>query len=271
MKLKLVKATQGWTWVKQGIQAARQQPMGFIGLLSLFGCSALLLVGVAGQLGAALVIGAMPLMWMGFMLATRRVLTGQRITPVVMLEPVRGPSAPKRDFLLLGGVYVLLSLTMMEVAQWLGPDPDALQKIMSTTEDAAELLSNPLVQSDMLWRVGLTLPVSLLFWHTPALVLWGRVPVAKSIFFSAVATWRNLGAFTVYGLGWGALLLLIALLDRMILALIPVPFVANVLAVMASMWLAAAFYASLYFTVVDCFEAQKTPPADPTEPTDIIV
>lgn len=257
MKLKLVKASQGLVWFRQGVLACRQQPLGFIGLLGLVGSIALILVSLSGRLGQLLVVSAMPLAWMGFMLATRRALTGQRITPTVMIEALKGADAPKREFAMLGAVYLLATLLVLELAQWLGPDPDALDKIMTGTQDTAELLMNPLVQEDMLWRTLLTIPVSLAFWHTPALVLWARVPVAKAVFFSAVATWRNLGAFLVYGLCWFGVMLMVALADRALLAIIPEPMLANIVAIMASMWLVSAFYASLYFTVVDCFEPQK--------------
>lgn len=257
MKLKLVKASQGLVWVRQGILACRQQPLGFIGLLGLFGCTALLLVGLPARIGSMLIVGIMPVMWMGFMLATRRVLTGQRITLSVMFEALKGPEAPRRAFATLGAVYVLVTLLMLQVSQWLGPDPDAIDKLMSTTEDAAELFTNPLIQEDMMWRMLLTIPVSLVFWHTPALLLWARLPVAKALFFSAVATWRNIGAFMVYGMGWLGIMLAVALVDRALLAIIPEPLIGNMVAIVASMWVASAFYASLYFTVVDCFEPQQ--------------
>jgi hypothetical protein len=257
MKLKIVKASQGLVWVRQGMLACRKQPLGFIGLLGLVGFVALLLVGLPERIGALLVVGVMPLAWMGFMLATRRVLTGERITPTVMIEALKGRDAPRRDFALLGGAYILATLAVLQIAQWLGPDPDALEAIMQSTKDAAEMLSNPLVQEDMLWRMGLTVPISLIFWHTPALILWAHVPVGKALFFSAVATWRNLGAFCVYGLGWMGVVLAIALVDRVLLALVPEPMLANVVALAAGMWVASAFYASLYFTVVDCFEPQR--------------
>lgn len=269
MKLKLVKAAQGLVWVRQGALACRQQALGFIGLLGMVGMSALLMLGLPAGVGSLLVIGAMPLVWMGFMLATRRVLTGERVTPSVMIEAVKAPDSPRLNFALLGVAYILATQLVSVLAQWLGPDPDALQNIMETTKEVSDLVNNPLVQEDMIWRVALTLPVSLVFWHTPALVLWARLPVVKALFFSVVAVWRNLGAFVVYGLSWASIVIVAGLLDRVVLALIPVPLLGSALALAAGMWLAAAFYASLYFTVVDCFEPQAaagsaTPPATPT-------
>ncbi|MDO9238207.1 MAG: BPSS1780 family membrane protein [Aquabacterium sp.] len=254
MNLKLVKASQGLVWVRQGVLACRKQPLGFIGLLGLVGTVALLLLSLPEQMGA-LFVGVMPLVWMGFMLATRRALAGERITPAVMIEAIKQPDSPRLAFAQLGGAYILATLLVMQIAQWLGPDPEALDTIRKAAKDAAELITNPLVQQDMLWRAALTIPVSLIFWHTPALVLWARMPVGKALFFSAYATWRNLGAFIVYGASWLGILIVAGLLDRLLMLLIPIPAAADVIAVIAGMWLAGAFYASLYFTVVACFDA----------------
>lgn len=261
MKLRLVPASQGLHWVRQGLRITRMQPLGFIGLLGMVLASALLLAGLP-VVGPLIVVAAMPTIWMGFMLATRRVILGERAMPSVLIEALRGPEAPRAALLQLGGAYVLATLAVMTLAQWLGPGSDALGEAMDASKDAGEVLSDPLVLQDMLWRMGLSLPVSLLFWHTPALVLWGRLSVGKALFFSAVASWRNLGAFTVYGLGWAGILLALGLLDRLIHSVLGVPALTNMLAVVIGMAVAAAFYASLYFTVVDCFEAPKQPGSD---------
>jgi hypothetical protein len=263
MKLKLVKASQGLNWVKQGMQVCRRQPLNFIGLFGLVMSAAMLLITLP-VLGPLLVVGAMPLMWLGFMLATRRVLLGERVTPVVMLEALKGADSPRRVLAQLGGAYVMATLIVMQLAQFMGPGADVLADIFESAKDVSELATNPLVQQDVMWRMLLTLPVSLLFWHTPALVLWARLPVGKALFFSAVATWRNLGAFAVFGLSWGAVVLALAIADWALLTLLPIPLLANVLAIAVGMWITASFYASLYFTVVDCFEAQE-PSVTPTQ------
>ena len=95
--------------------------------------------------------------------------------------------------------------------------------------------------------------------------------MSKALFFSIVACWRNLGAFAVYGLGWFVVVLALGLLDRFLLSQLPVPMLGNILAISAGLWVASAFYASLYFTVVDCFESSAdtgTPPLDAEPHTD---
>ena len=113
-----------------------------------------------------------------------------------------------------------------------------------------------------MWRMGLTLPLSLVFWHTPALVYWGKLPVIKALFFSTVACWRNLGAFILFGLGWFGIAVAVAVADRALIAMVAEPMLVNTVVTMAAMWLASAFYASLYFTVVDCFEPQDIAPPE---------
>ena len=254
MNLKLVKASQGYVWMWRGLMIARQQPFNFVGLLGLCVSAALLLIGLP-VVGPLLVIGGMPLMWLGFILATRKALQGERFTPGVLFESFKGTDSPRRLLAQLAGAYVMATLLVMQLAQLLGPGAEEVAAVFETAENAADWVNNPLVQQDMMWRVLLTIPVSLLFWHTPALILWARMSVSKAFFFSIVACWRNLGAFAVYALCWFAVLLVVGLLDRFILSQLPVPFLGTVLGIAGGMWVASAFYASLYFTVVDCFDA----------------
>src|SRR5690606_37732929 len=54
-----------------------------------------------------------------------------------------------------------------------------------------------------LWiAMGLYLPLSLAFWHAPALVHWHQVTPGKSLFFSFVACIRNFAAMAMFGLSW---------------------------------------------------------------------
>lgn len=264
MKLHIVKASQGYVWVMQGLQICRRQPFNFIGLMGLCVSAAMLLIGLP-IVGPLLVLGAMPLMWLGFMQATHQTLQGQRPHPGVLFAAFRGAKSPRRALAQLAGGYVMATLVVMQLAQWFGPGSEELSVVFKEAESLAEVVNNPLFQQDMMWRALLTIPVSLLFWHAPALILWGRMSVSKALFFSLVACWRNLGAFAIYALCWVGVVVALGLFDRFVLSQIPVPLLGNVLAIACAMWVASAFYASLYFTVVDCFEApgKTAPPSEP--------
>ena len=70
----------------------------------------------------------------------------------------------------------------------------------------------PQVDTRTLWTLLLHTPLLVLFWHAPALVHWHGVTPVKSLFFSAVACFRNFGAFVVYSLAWLAVFLAIGFL-----------------------------------------------------------
>lgn len=257
MKLRIVPASSGWQWMRQGLQSLRRQPMNYMGLVGML-IGAAVLLATLPIVGPLVVVGVMPMVWLGFILATRRVVLGQRITPSVMIEAVRNPDSPRKPLTQLAGAYIAAVQAMMLLATLVGPGAEAVSEAMQAmqaAQDGSELVVSPVVLEDMLWRMALLVPISLVFWHAPALVLWAKLPVGKALFFSAVATWRNLGAFVVYGLSWVGALFALGLLDRLLLSAIPVPVLANALAFAGALALAGAFYASLYFTTVDCFEA----------------
>lgn len=266
MKLRINSPSKGFAWARQGWQVCARQPMGYAGLVGMVIAGALLMAGFP-FVGPLLVVGLMPLAWMGFMLATRRVMLKERLTPGVLIEAVRAPDSPRAAFSRLGVAYVAATFLVMLLAQLLGPGAEALADALEKAQDTNEVMTDPRVLQDMAWRVGLTWPVSLLFWHTPALTLWARLPLGKALFFSAVASWRNLGAFVVFGATWLVAMIGLAVLTRVVQQVIPVPAVANMLTFAGVLWLISCFYASLYFSVVDCFEnPQQADAAAPIEP-----
>lgn len=267
MKLRIVPASRGLVWLQQGLNVARQQPFHFMGLLGLVVSAAILLTSLP-LIGPLLVLTAMPAVWMGFMLASRRAMAGERVTPGVLLEAVRSESGARTVFVKLGAAYVIATLIVMQLAHIFGPGANVLGDVMEQSKTAGEVLNHPDVQRDLLWRLALSLPVSLLFWHTPALVMWARIPVGKALFFSGVASWRNLGAFLLYGIGWMTAIAALVVVDRFVLSFLP-QVLGSLLAVSGGLWLFSAFYASLYFSVTDCFDSTPSEPSGTSEQPDM--
>ena len=56
MKLRIVKASQGYVWLRQGLQVSLRQSFQFVGLLGLCVSAALLLIGLP-VVGPLLVVG----------------------------------------------------------------------------------------------------------------------------------------------------------------------------------------------------------------------
>ena len=56
----------------------------------------------------------------------------------------------------------------------------------------------------------------------------------------------------------------LAVLTRVVQQVIPLPALSNMLTFAGVLWLVSCFYASLYFSVVDCFEGAQQEGADAT-------
>ena len=112
------------------------------------------------------------------------------------------------------------------------------------------------------------LPLSLLFWHAPALVHWHGVPPVKSLFFSIVACWRNMGAFTLYGLAWMGVFagggILMSVLSAVLIVTLgeAAAAIAAGVMVLAVMVMASMMFTSTYFTFRDCFTPTETSTAE---------
>src|SRR5205807_2043559 len=111
-----------------------------------------------------------------------------------------------RQPLALTGLFFMymVGVTLLSVIPYIGVVVPLPEKI-----DLRELSMDPTYQARSVLMLALSTPVSLLFWHAPALVHWYGISPAKSLFFSGVAVMRNLGAMTLYGAGWIVLTLAI--------------------------------------------------------------
>ena len=154
MKLRIVPARQGLVWLRRGLEVARLQPFHLMGLLGLVVSAGILLAGVP-LLGPMVVVAAMPLVWAGFMLATRRTLTQQRITPAVLIEALRGPNHHRQGFAQLGLAYLLATLAVMQLAHVLGPGADVLGQVIEQSKSASEVMtrSATATASSMVWML----------------------------------------------------------------------------------------------------------------------
>jgi hypothetical protein len=265
MKLQLVPARQGALWVRQGFAIFLRQPLGFAGLFAafLFAVFALMLVPYVGP---AVLLALLPLGSLGFMVATRRVLAGRFPLPHAFIEPLRSSRPRVVALVRLGIAYAFATWAIL----WLcdladGGTLDALVEAQAgggSTDTIAARIADPRLRAGVLLRFALLGLLSIPFWHAPALVHWGGLPAAKSLFFSTVAVWRNKGAFAVYSLAWFAVLTTFALLANLLFAMLGRPELVPLLAMPASLVFSTVFYASLWFTFADCFKPDDGDAAD---------
>ncbi len=267
MKLQLVPASRGALWLRQGLRVFFSRPLAFMGLFGLL-MLGMLLAQLLPWVGSLLVWGCLPLVTLGFMLATQQVLQGRFPTPQVFVAPLRGDRVRARALLQLGALYAVGMLIVASVYLWIegGRVQAALQAAIeggkASPESVAALMADDRVRLSLLWATSAIALLSLPFWHAPALVYWGGQSPAKALFFSTVACWRNKWAFAVYGLTAVAAMTTMAFTAALVFLAIGQPGLVALVIPPMTLTFYAIFYASLYFTFVDCFEMPSQAPLE---------
>jgi len=264
MKLQLVPARRGALWVRHGFQAFVHKPLAFSGLFGVF-LVAMLVSGLIPLVGPTVFLACLPLVTLGFMLATQQVLQGRFPGLTVFISPLRVDKLRTRALIRLGIAYALSMLLVLALRAWLDDGrSEALQNAMmggkATPESVREMLEDTRLQLSVASFFFFASLLSVPFWHAPALIHWGGQSMLKSLFFSTVAVWRNRGAFIVYALTWVAVLLGFALLSSLLFTLIGQPQWAPFVMMPGALTMSTVFYASLYFTFADCFELPSVAP-----------
>ena len=278
VKLLKVPARQGLAWVQGGLRTFWREPMagGLLFMSFLFGTMVLFMVPLVGALVA---LTLMPTITTGFVLATRRIVTGERPSPLVLLEPLRGPH--RRGLVTMGLAYALAGLLVQWLCDRIDPGFDALMDAFMGAREggaAAPALTEAqegALQRGLLLRMGLPLPLSLLFWHAPVILHLTGGTVPRAIFASGMACLRNLGAFVIYGMGWVAGLGLVVSALTLLAGALGLQSLLGFTVVPLALMTSTAFYLSLYFTVNDCLSVDRGGPvaggpteAAPTTPPD---
>jgi hypothetical protein len=256
VKLNIVPARTGIQWVKLGVQTFFKQPLALAGLFFMY-MAAVLVLGAIPFVGPVAVVVLMPAATLGMMVATEQASLGKFPMPSVLLSAFRAGKQRARAMLVLGIIYAAVLVGITLLAALLFPGGAGIEATSTSAGGAPQFE----VQPGFLFAMALQLPLVVLFSHAPALVHWHGVTPAKSLFFSAVAFWRNFGAFLVFAAGWMLFLAFVGLLMSLLFALfgaVPTPFVWPIALLVITM-----MATSMYFTFRDSFAATGEEPAPP--------
>jgi hypothetical protein len=253
VKLNIVPARTGILWVKLGIQTFLKQPLALTGLFFMYMAAVLVLsqVPLVGPFLGSLLVPAATL---GLMAATSEAASGRFPMPTVLISAFRAGRQRARAMLMLGLLYTAGSLVASLLGNMLAGAP------------AAAPSDTPQIDARMLVVLLLHSPLIVLFWHAPALVHWHGVSPAKSLFFSAVAVFRNFGALLTYGFAWMAVFMGVGFVFSTLGMLIGGVAVARSVMMPTVLLLVAMFSTSLYFTFRDSFQADEEAAPPPGAP-----
>jgi hypothetical protein len=251
LKLNIVPPRTGLLWVKLGIRAYARKPMALTGLFFMF-MAAMSVASVLPVVGSFIALMLLPGATLGLMAATKESEQGNFPMPSILLSAFRAGKQQLRGMLLLGVLYALGFLLVMG-ASALADGGQFASLYLVGGKVSPEMLEQSNVQAAVWVALALYTPLSILFWHAPGLVHWHGISPAKSLFFSAIACFKNKGAFTVFGLAWTGIFIVMGVILTTLAAVLGSPAVLLVGWFPAAMLLLAMFFSSIYFTFRDCF------------------
>lgn len=259
MKLQIVPARQGVVWFQQGVRTFMKQPLAFTGLFFMF-MAAISLLSLLPVIGTPIALALLPAATLGLMAATEIADKGQFPMPQVLIAGFRAGKERLQSMVVLGVLYAVGFILLMGISATMDGGQFARVYLLG-----GELTPEVVLQGDFqtaaLVAMVLYLPLSLLFWHAPALVHWHGISPVKSLFFSAVACLRNFWAFTVFGMVWMAAFLGVATGVAIVVSLLGNVELINAILFPVGLAMAAMFFTSFYFTYRDCFDTptEETP------------
>ena len=258
IRLRSLPAAAGLFWIRRGFRTFLRRPGGFMGLFGLV-LLILLLLMVTPPAVQIVTLVLMPLLSLGFMLATEDVLNDLPARPSAFWVPMTRGGAARQALIQIGMAYVAVFLLIYffgdsidggEARNWLEamftPQPDGAMPEPATISGLGTFVL-------LLKTFGLAI-VSIPLWHAPALVHWGRQGAAQAMFSSVVSLWRTRAAFTVYLLGWCAIGLVFLLAVFLLGAAFGSLQIAVALMTPVSWALSSVFYITIWFGFVDTFE-----------------
>ncbi|MFT3816397.1 MAG: BPSS1780 family membrane protein [Rubrivivax sp.] len=261
MILKTVGPGRGAHWVRDGLRLYLKRPLAFTALFVLF-LFAALFIALVPVVGGLLQIMAVPLLSLGFMVASQSALLQGPVNPAQFIEPLRAAApAQRRDLLLLCLLYGLLVAGSLWLSDLIadggfsrGMELMRRQNVPRAELDAL-LAERGLAGGALFGSVAITL-ITIPFWHAPALVHWGHQGAGQALFSSTLALWRCRGAFLVYSLTWMLLFVGCGVASGLLFGLLGLGALAPLLMLSAGLFFSTLFYVSLIFTFNDSFAVQ---------------
>lgn len=258
MKLQILPANTGITWVKLGIKTFFKQPLALGGLFFMF-LACVSVISVIPVIGSALSLVLIPGATLGLMVATLEALRGKFPMPSVLASGFRAGASRLKAMITLGVIYAAAFTLMMWIAVALGGDSLA-QLDLSSPEKIRIAMDSADFHTALLSGAAMYLVLSMFFWHAPGLVHWYDMSPSKALFFSMVACLRNFKAYLMYGLTWLAVLLGTSMVLGTVMGLLGLQAYGRPIITAFALSMAAMTMSSIYFTFRDSFvHTEETP------------
>ena len=243
-------AATGWQWIKQGFALFRKQPAE-LSTLFLSYMFLMMIITIVPLVGQALPLVLVPVFSMAFMQACVQVEKGQRVYPNLLLTGFRSPAF--KTLLKLGLLYVLAAILAIGASALI--DGGLFWNVMTgSARVQAKTVQGSGITLAMLMAAVLYTPAAMAFWFAAPLIAWQDMGLGKALFFSFFAVKRAGRAFTLYGLGWALIgVILPLLLSTLLGQLTGSPVLMMMVLLPMSIVLTVVMYCSFYPTYITLF------------------
>jgi hypothetical protein len=232
-------ASTGAAWLRDGWRLLKRQPLGLSAMVVMYTFVLLVPATIPIPYVGIAVLGVLsPFATIGLMAAFREVAAARVPNPGVFARALQD-AAVRRVLLKLGLIHAGLMILVIVLARLvIGPQP--------VPTDQEPLTLESLHLTDFVVFALFYTPVMAVMWFAPMLAAWHGLDVAKAMFGSAVACWRNKGAMLVYGVLMTCVLLGVTLLTSTVLGAFlsaqVLPLLAAPIALALTTFVQASFY-----------------------------
>lgn len=197
MEARQVEAGQGWQWIAQGFALFRKNPLIWLALLLVYIVIvfALSVVPIVGGLIVALLS---PVFAAGFLMGCKALEKDEELE---LAHLFAGFKTNTSQLVTVGGLYLVGYILIIGLVMMLGGGSLLGMLVLGQQPDPA-LMAGAMGGMMIAMLIGLALLVPLLmaYWFAPALVVFHDVAPVEAMKLSFAACWRNMLAFTIYGL-----------------------------------------------------------------------
>lgn len=254
MPPRTVSIGHGLTWITSGWGFFKRNPIGWSTSTGLLLAIWVLLLSIP-MLGPLLFNLLFPVFFAGLMLGCRAMEKGGKLELGHLFAGFRENASA---LVSVGGVYLLGMLVVIAIVSSSGSLPRLPEK--PTPDDVTALqkeLQN--MKGGILAGLIVLIPVLMLTWFAPLLIVFRRMSVLPALQTSLSACLRNVGAFVLYGL----IVVLLWVAATLPMAGGPRNALSDILTIVALVVVLSVIFGSIYASYTDIFEQQASdsPPA----------
>lgn len=207
MNVRKVTPGRGWQWVQEGFQLFLRSPMQWI-IMSLVLAGVMFVLSRLPYVGVPLIYLLSPVPVAGMMVACRHLESGREVSVNYLLWGFREGAV---HLVTLGGVFVVAQILIGALVSNLA-GPEAQQLILSGAvldPKAVSLETANRLFSAMMVGMMLMVPVALMLWFAPVLVVLDGVPATRAMVLSLRGCLANVLPTMFYGFAMMLLLMLV--------------------------------------------------------------